>query len=725
MDVLLIGGKSSIMDAMINKLNKEGHRIYVLTGNRFNTHRYHKAFEQYDFSYENECIKEVFESIDPDVVIYTGAYDTTFNWSTSRKESVAYSAGLVNVLMACASLGHCRFIYLSSEEIFHKSCEHNIMEHEQPANNTFKALAIAQGETTCDNYQRTMGIDTVVLRLDHVYGIPHSGGEITEICGRMCLEALTKGRIQANGNHIFSMLYVTDAVEFIYQIMMAKKHKRNLYHLSSATPINEQELAQIVASAFGNVSIDNHMVGKEYRVVLSNREFEEEFHGKIFHTPKKIIPQIVTYMKKHSKHFTDDPLQSDGFIKRTIKKFYVIFRALVPFAENLVCFIPFFMLNNRAVGSEYFANLDFYLLYVLLFAIVYGQQQATFSAILATAGYMFRQQYNRSSFDVILDYNTYVWIAQLFILGLVVGYMKDRLKQIRGEGEHEIDYLEEQLDDIADINTTNVHIKNVLETQIVNQNDSFGKVFEVTSSLDQYEPEEVLFYATDVLGRLIDSKDVAIYTIANDSYARLFAATSPKARVLGNSIEYKKYVPMYEAVKEEKVYVNKDMDDKYPLMANAIFSEEKMQMILMVWGIPWERMNLGQANMLKIVGYLIQNAVIRANNYMEALEEKRYVSESQILEEEAFSSLARAYMNAKAKGLTECTIVRIDTTEDNYQQAGAIIGGKLRNTDYLGRMSDGNLHVLLSNTNQKDAEFVLKRFAETGYHCEIQEDVLL
>ena len=76
------------------------------------------------------------------------------------------------------------------------------------------------------------------------------------------------------------------------------------------------------------------------------------------------------------------------------------------------------MLNNRTVGSQYFANLDPFLLYVLLFAIVYGQQQATFSAICAVAGYMFRQMYTRTGFEVLLDYNTYVWIAQLFILGL-------------------------------------------------------------------------------------------------------------------------------------------------------------------------------------------------------------------------------------------------------------------------------------------------------------------
>ena len=84
------------------------------------------------------------------------------------------------------------------------------------------------------------------------------------------------------------------------------------------------------------------------------------------------------------------------------------------------------MLNNRAVSSAYYNKLDFYLLYVLLFAIVYGQQQAIFSALLAVVGYCFRQMYDRSGFEVLMDYGTYVWMAQLFILGMVVGYMRDQ-----------------------------------------------------------------------------------------------------------------------------------------------------------------------------------------------------------------------------------------------------------------------------------------------------------
>ena len=377
-----------------------------------------------------------------------------------------------------------------------------------------------------------MGTDTVILRLDHLYMMPDKkmGGNQVVIdsnpCAKMCIEAVETGYIQANANKIFSLLYVNDAVEAIYKVVAAASPKRGLYHISSGDVISEMELAEKIQKEIGEgVSITDNTVGSMVRIVLDSGVFADEFGLTVFHHVDEVVAKMAKYVKKYSANFIN--LEDvRGRKKRNWRQtLRVIISAFIPFVENLVCFIPFFMLNNRAVGSQYFANLDFYLLYVLLFAIVYGQQQATFSAVLAVGGYCFRQMYNRTGLEVLLDYNTYVWIAQLFILGLAVGYMKDRLRTIRNENKHEVQYMVTQLDDIQDINTSNVRIKNMLEVQLVNQNDSFGKIYEITSSLDQYEPSEVLFYAAEILARLVDSKDVAIYTIANRSYARLFSAT--------------------------------------------------------------------------------------------------------------------------------------------------------------------------------------------------------
>lgn len=724
MDILLIGSTSSFMRAMVDKLNKEGHRIFHLTKEKNTTHGYKKVFETYRFAYDNECIGEVFQSVNPDVTVFMGAYDLNFNWTKSKNEAVAYISGLMNIIMSYSTLKKGRFIYLSSEEVFQKKYLCEIDETEPCAVFDNKGQTIAMGEEMCLNYEKILETDIVILRLDHMYDIPADKRELDNICARMCMDAIDIKEISVNRGAEKSLLYVSDAVEFIYKVIAAKKHKQNIYNISSMEPITELEIAGMIQKQLGDdISIAEDVSPDRYFVNLSAKAFDEEFGIKIFHKPDSVIPRMASYLKKHESEFSRITGKSQSMWERIRKGNRRLMAVAVPYLENLIGFIPFFMLNNRAFGSQYFENLDFYLLYVLLFAIVYGQQQAIFSCLLAVAGYCFRLMYQRSGFEVILDYNTYVWIAQLLILGLVVGYMRDQLKTIQEEEKYEIGYLSDQLEDISDINVSNVRVKEMLSDQLINQNDSLGKIYEITSSLDRDEPEEILFHAAEVLSELTSSDDVAIYRVANRSYARLFSSTSNKARGLGNSINYQGMTEMYEKLQKAEVYINRNMDKDYPLMASAIYSESEMQLIIMVWGIPWEKMTLGQANMLTIAGYLIQNAVVRADRYMSVLEEQRYIHGTNILEEEAFTVLVNAYLNARGKNLTECSLISIESIDMAESEVSDKLNALVRQSDYLGRLMDGKLYALLANTDSASAEIVKKRFQEAGFSCEIQEGV--
>lgn len=725
MNILLIGGDSSLRRLVIDKLNKEGHRIFLLTEEGKKAQGQKKVFETYAFAYDSECIGEVFESISPDVTVFMGAYDTNFRWSKIRRTPISFTSGLMNVLMAFSVQKRGRLIYLSSEEVFGQDMTGEVTEGMKPCARSPKGMAVAMGEEMCMDYRHMCRCDIVVLRIGYLYGRPKDKSDLSDLCTAMCMEALLTGEVRGSAARHAALLHQSDAVEYIYRIMAAGEHAHSLYHISSMEPVSTLKIAEMIGTEFGKRAavVECELQGTDLPV-LSNRLFDEEFGIRLFKKPEAEIPEIAAYMCRRPSLFLkeDRPVNAAGRFRQIFRALFV---TLVPFLENLICFIPFFMLNNRAVGSEYFNKLDFYLLYVLLFAIVYGQQQATFSSLLAVLGYCFRQMYHRSGFDVMLDYNTYVWIAQLLILGLVVGYMRDQLRTVRENKVHELDYMSKQLDHLYDINGSNVRVKEILSDQIINQNDSFGKIYEITSSLDKYEPEEVLFYAAEVLSSLMESGDVAIYTVANRSYARLFSATSAQARSLGNSINYPEMTDMYERLKEKKVYINKHMEEAYPLMAAAIFSEDEMQLILMIWGIPWERMTLGQANRLTVIGYLIQNAVVRANRYLGALEQQRYIKGTSILEESAFASLVRAFLNAAGKGLTECTVLLVLTGGTAQEDASRILTGKMRQSDYLGRLSDGKLYALLSNTRQEDAEYVRTRFLEAGFESRIQEELCL
>ncbi len=753
MDVLLVGSMGSLMQRLVDKLDKEKHRIFILTEEGKEVKSYRRVFETYRFSYEDVCTQEVFASVKPDVTLFFGAYDTNFQWEDKKNVITKYTSALLNMLMAFALQESGRFIYLSSDVVFsgiETDEEMHLINH---TGKNPKAQSVSMGEKMCEDYKLMADIDIVVLRLDHLYGIPTYSKEMDGVCAQMCMEALNTGEIALSGGHtimsaeektspdiiagkgleveqekMFSLLALPDAVDFIYQVIAAEHCERFLYQVSGENPVSQMQIAELIQKSLKKggsdaISLAEKSKEDENSIRLAVSSFKTEFKMRIMNPPEKMIPELAEYMQKNYSRFSVIEDKRDNFLSRLKSGFQELMHAMVPFIENVVCFIPFFMLNNRTAESDFFRNLDFYLLYVLLFAIVHGQQQAIFSSLLAIAGYCFRQMYERSGFDIMLDYNTYVWMVQLLILGFTVGYMRDQLHSIRDENASEVEFLKKQVSDISEINSSNVRVKEILSDHLINQNDSMGKIYEITSQLSRYQPVEVLFYAAEVLSEIMRSGDVAVYSVANRSYARLFSATSMKARKLGNSINYTEMTEMYEALLEHRVYINKSLNENYPLMANAIYSEENMEMILMVWDIPWERMTLGQADMLAITGFLIQDAVLRANRYMSALAEQRYIQGTHILEAEAFGELVDAFLRARSRNLTSCTLLTIDTGMVSQDEANAVFAKLVRQTDYLGKAADGSLQVLLANTDAVGAAFVQQRFEESGFTCRIEESM--
>ena len=90
MVVFLVGGESRLMDALITKMEKDGHKTYLLTGKRDGRGKYRRVFERYNFPYDSESVREIFSNVNPDLVIFLGAYDTNYDWSDARRESVRF-----------------------------------------------------------------------------------------------------------------------------------------------------------------------------------------------------------------------------------------------------------------------------------------------------------------------------------------------------------------------------------------------------------------------------------------------------------------------------------------------------------------------------------------------------------------------------------------------------------------------------------------------------------
>lgn len=98
-----------------------------------------------------------------------------------------------------------------------------------------------------------MGYETIVLRLDHLYGEPLTGAEARDICARMSVEGLETGEIRVNPHNRVALLHYSDAVEFLYAVITAKKMTYGVYQISSGETISVRSAAEFVAAELEGV----------------------------------------------------------------------------------------------------------------------------------------------------------------------------------------------------------------------------------------------------------------------------------------------------------------------------------------------------------------------------------------------------------------------------------------------------------------------------------------
>lgn len=761
MDIMLVGGVSPMCKKLCSKLYKEGHRIYVLSGNRNPSNNYDHVFERYDFSYSADSVKEVFRSVNPDVTVVLGAFDSNLYEHDFRREAVEYASGLQNVLLSWSALNKGRLVYLSSAEVYGSSYPFPVTEGFQPIPSGIRSMTLLQAEESCRFYQERLDKDVVILRLDRIYDIPADKNDAAlGICESKCLDAFRDGTVTYKRNYTYGLTYMGDAIESIYKVISCKKHDYNLYHISSSRAFSELQIVDTVSETLKEEpeKIDN-TIGEQNTVILSNKRFSEEFGFTVRQTPEEIIQKTLIFMKKHSGRFLDKNHPGLNIFQRIYYKILSILGAWFPYVENLILFIPFFMLNNRATESQYFSKIDFYLIYVLIFAVVHGQRQATFSALLATAGYIFRQMYSQSGFTVVTDYNTYVWIAEIFIVGLVVGFMKDRVNFLKEESDQEVDFLSEQVTDITDINDSNLRVKEGLITQVVNYDYSLGTVYEMIDKLGEDHPTKILFRALRLVRDVTECHDVSIYLIDGDD-ARLFGYTSEKAASLGHKVRLWEVEPLYEAIAKDVVYINRNMNADYPMMAYTVYEDGKPNMLIMLWSIPFERLTIDESNRLTVLCKLIRKSVKRAEEYLALMEEERTLCDGRILKEDAFDEQLYIYREANKNNVADYILIRVlntyaqfeesenclsetdsleeisetvpetDTSETDTSEeiSGTDSSPNLLNivpaTDYIGYSGDGDMYILLVGTDMEECNDLVSRLKEAGIETEITEETV-
>lgn len=703
--VLVCGSyQGAFQRKLCQRLKKEKQEVYVLSADPVTEKKSAAVFQDYRFSFESESVMNIMKSVSPEAVIFCGALDMGYVWEGKAAESVAYVAGIMN-LMACAvEVNVKKFLYISSLDIFSGNAEKIVDETTVPLPCDQREKSVFQGERICQASlagEEYMKIS--VIRMSQVYGICEKKAQ-KSVCTAIAAAVCGGKKVETDSGELWHLLYLDDAVDAVYKVLTGKqKEPQKIYHIVPGASVEPESVKAYFESLLeGEKTVSLRDKEKECRFVSTTQE-ELEFSEKY-----TLEEGLQIYFSQYLKL----PLKKQEQDKEETKERKKLFR---PILETIAAFVCVQLFVTATRGAAFHDVVDVYLIYSMVIAAVLGAVPSVFAIILSVLGKWYVLFLTFHTLSVFTDYNNYLWMLQLFSLVVLTGCLKDWYAGLLGERKRENNYLKNEIESLKSINDSNVEVKEVFEERLVNYKDSYAKVYEIISQLDGLEAKSILFKAAGVVAEIMESKDVAVYIYDGKSgYCRLMASTSRLARQKGKSFRLDGYEEVYDKVSNRSVFMNRKFEENLPMFAVGTFHGEELEAVIMVWSIDLINLNLHKSNLLSMVAKLMERSTTRALKYMDSVKHYTYISGTKVMGAEAFGKMLDIYCEGETEGVLEYTLLEVIAYEEEMGPLYVVLDERTRDTDYLGVDAEGNIYILLTNSNEEESVGVMKRWETDG-----------
>lgn len=697
MKVLICGEYGVFCKELIGRLRKEKHTVFVLTGSEKPNYPRPRdgVFQEYNFSYRSRSVSKILQNIQVDAMIILGACDIKFTWKYKKEESVRFLTGMTNLFMCAKEANIPQVIYCSSTGIFedfiNKKQEASLYEQ-----SVWEILqTYAQVDEICKSQDEKSETRISKIRIPEMYG----DYRIYEydICSKLMDGLWNEQKIKVSANREHRIIFVKDAVEAVMRVFLSED-KKEVYNLQGQC-YTEKEIADTMKKTISGFTAE---IEEENEIVSTKQKLDKK---DVFAISERFDLQsgVMELYKEFGKGRKKEESSND--------KAQVLKEKIVPYVENIIIFFIAAALNMVLKDTWFGEYINIYLFYMILLSVVYGMQQALFASAL-----LFVQKFGEL---LILrggiDYTTFIEIIQLLIVGVAVGYMRDKYKRKTLDLEDEKKYFQSELVDMTRIYDGNRYLKELYEKRLMGYENSMARIYEVVRRLDFWEPQKVVFEAIDVIQELLEIEHVAIYITGKyGKYLRLLAASTEEARRMGKSICVDENFFMYKELTEKRVYRNKQLETDFPTYASGVFTDGNLTATIMLWTDDLSKINLYEANMFVLLCHLIEAAMSRARLFWNELSDQ-YIEGTTILQEEQYSKMYELCSQGKQENKVIYSLLYIpqEYIEGREEEIYPKIQKMVRETDYMGRKEDG-IYIILMNANESDTDYVWKRFRDEG-----------
>ncbi len=719
MKVLICSNNNEFASVLTHRLKNEEHEVYLLTGQSESKDTNNsKVFQKYDFEYTDENVAKIMNNISVDTLIVAGYMDFMFQELSIGKKAVEYISGMTNVILAAKAAGIKRVVYCSSLKVFEENPEPFIDSNMKPAFRSVYAGALAQVESFFASCREKDEFEIQIIRYPEIFGNYSKDKYSLDICDKMIVDYINRGSISYNPEVTHMLLNVKDAVQILVNVLNRKTTK-DMY-LIDAEVCSEEEIANEItrvskAKKEGVLKIDK--TGS--RQLFSTKVIDSDNESLTFsprHNVKNDILEIYKRIKKVE------------LTKEKNKNKFSLQKVLRSIIETTIFFLVASVIEYFVLKYQLTIGIDFYLLFAVIIAVVYGIGCAMYGIILTTIGKLVLAVTVASSFSSLADYELYTQILQVMICGVIVGLMQDSFRVKNNNLKEVNNYNLQQLNDLMRINENNVYIKEMYEKRIAAYGNNLAKLYNTISQLSFLDVRKVIFQTAKVVSEYIETDHVAIFVSGNKSvFYRLAASTSEKGRILGKSIVFDENAYYYDELSNREVYMNRTFDAKQPTYISAVYGDEgNVEAIIMIWAMGLEQVNLYQSSLISILSRLVERTMSNALQYEDVYFENSFIENRRVMKMDSFIERLQVFESGVEMGVISYALIKVEipvgmTIEECFSK----VENLLRDTDHIGS-NMREIYVILPNSNEEDVVFVKDRFSKNSLETNMvtKEDVL-
>lgn len=685
MRVLLVGNTGYITKEFVQEAFPES-EVFIMGNSLLKTER-KKHLNVRPFPEQDEELEDIFRTYDFELMVYFSNYITFHGTMEGEAER------LRKVLSYCKRSKEIHVIYLTGPEAGY-------------AATTGKTLLVRGAENLCCQYGKMYQIPVKIVRIPYLYS-----GVYKEDYFYKMFAAIRSGEpveIQESPDQPLQFLNSMDLAEFLEKMSDNWDEEYHYLNVPNVFSNTFRELEQKIKEIDASVRIENKGLIPVEKIPPDDKVVRFKYGW---------FPKIS--LLEDFSDIYDQYLDSIGEKERRIDRWKIWLdkhRPIVKIVELVVGFFLFEFLNHLAGNQAQFKMIDLRLVFIVLFGSLYGINYGIAAAALETISLL--AAYEREGVGwTTLFYEPSNWIPFIFYfaVGAICGYVRMKNKENIEFVTDENKLIQEKFLFMRDMYQDSLYDKRTYKKQIMGSRDSFGKIFDITRKLDTVLPQELFIETIHVMEDMLENHAVAVYSLGkNSEFGRLEIASKEIRSEFPTSIRISKYQAAISELEDGNVWVNRELLPDYPAYMAGIRKNKELVMIVCIKEVRSDQMTLYYMNLFKILCGLVEVALLRALEYQEAAKNMQYVEGTHILKTSYFMERLETLHAMQDEMVASYILLRLEHPGKSKEETDQILQHLIRANDVWGISEEGELYLILSQTDKESLPIVSGRLKKAG-----------